>query len=409
MRPNSRLDRETFQQLLASAYAVQESQIDTQSLSSIVELQRLVARGELDVDGAMRGIVEAVSAVANASGVAIGLLTGDQLTYRAGSGSAVADVGRQVRASLTFSADARTGREILRVENAQSDTRIQAAICRQFGAVSLLILPICQGHALAGVLEVRFSEPHTFDDREVRAYRLMAGVVEGALSKASELEQKKKLAAAPATLRPVAKMPPQRENPFDNFGVLPVQAGKRPVYQRGGAAPALVHDSQVVKRPALLARTLVQRAKEVNWYRRPNVALAAIAAVLVLTLWVAYGRRAPVLPAPSSAATRPGAIEQQAAIQPAKGIPASSAVDAQTFPVSESRSRHPATAGRRVQVSENEVDYIRGDVTVRYFTYKKPAPKPLQQRAGDARVAHIGDDVTVRYFPPQPGGKAATR
>ena len=130
MNTHSNLDREIFQQLLASVFAVQESRMDSQSLSAIMEMQRLVAGGKLDVDGAMHLIVEAAKNVANASGVAVGLLKGGQLIYRAGSGSAVINVGRQVTASLTVTASTKTNREILRVENAQTDTRIEAAICR---------------------------------------------------------------------------------------------------------------------------------------------------------------------------------------------------------------------------------------------------------------------------------------
>jgi hypothetical protein len=400
MRAKSSLDRESFQQFLASAFAVQESQIDSQSLSSIMEVQRLVARGEIDLDGAMDLIVESARGVGNATGVAIGLLKGDQLTYRAGSGSAVAEVGRQVRASLTFSGNARTSREILRVENARADTRIQAAICRQFGATSLLILPICQDCVLAGVLEVRFSEAHTFDDREVRAYRLMAGVIEGGISQAAQAEQKKKQAEMPATPRAVGMIPPQRENSFDDFGVIPGRTNKRPIYQRGGAVLAMVRESPVVRRLALLATTMVHRAKEVSWHGR-NVTLAAVVVALVLACLLAYKGRGPASHLGSSGPPTSAAVEQQVGFQRAKAIPG------QAAPVSRQEARRAGTAGRRVRVSENEVDYIRGDVTVRYFTYKRPIAQP--KRVGESRIAHIGEDVTVRYFATQPGAKATSR
>jgi GAF domain len=401
MRAKSSLDRESFQQLLASAFAVQESQIDSQSLSSIMEVQLLVARGEIDLDGAMHLIVESARGVGNATGVAIGLLKGDQLTYRAGSGSAVADVGRQVRASLTFSANARTSREILRVENARADTRIQAAICRQFGATSLLILPICQDYVLAGVLEVRFSEAHTFDDREVRAYRLMASVIEEGISQAGQAEQKRKQAEMPATPRAVGMIPPQREKSFDDFGVIPGRTNKRPIYQRGGAALAMVRESPVVRRPTLLATTMVHRAKEVSWHKGRNVTLAAVVVALVLACLLAYKGRGPASHLGSSGPPTSAAVEQQVGFQRAKARPG------QAAPVSRQEARRAGTAGRRVRVSENEVDYIRGDVTVRYFTYKRPIAQP--KRVGESRIAHIGEDVTVRYFATQPGVKATSR
>ena len=164
MNTSSSLDRETFQQLLASAFAVQESQINSQSLSDIMDVQRSVARGKLDLDGTMLHLVESARNVANAAGVAIALLNGDQLTYRAGSGTSASCIGQHVMALLTVSEDAKTSREILRVENAQTDTRIEADICRQFGANALLILPIYYDRAVAGVLDVRFGEAHAFQD-----------------------------------------------------------------------------------------------------------------------------------------------------------------------------------------------------------------------------------------------------
>jgi hypothetical protein len=66
MSTHSSLDRESFQQLLASAFAVQESQMDSQSLSAIVEVQQLITRGDLDVDGAMHLIVDSARNVEDA-------------------------------------------------------------------------------------------------------------------------------------------------------------------------------------------------------------------------------------------------------------------------------------------------------------------------------------------------------
>jgi len=68
----SSVDRESFQKFLASAFAVQQSQMDSQSLTAIVEAGRLIRRGELDVDGAVHLIVDRTRKVANTAGVASG-------------------------------------------------------------------------------------------------------------------------------------------------------------------------------------------------------------------------------------------------------------------------------------------------------------------------------------------------
>src|SRR5580693_1932958 len=150
------LDRESFQKLLASAFSVQESGVDAQSLSALLELEKSITTGEPDVDRAMHLVAHHARNVANATGIAIALRRGDQLVYRAGSGCAASYVGRHMTAVLSVSAHNEARGEILRVENAQADARIEAAICRQFEAQSLLILPIYDECAVAGVLEVLF-------------------------------------------------------------------------------------------------------------------------------------------------------------------------------------------------------------------------------------------------------------
>jgi|CZKR01.1.fsa_nt_gi hypothetical protein len=278
MNTSSSLDRETFQQLLASAFAVQESQINPQSLSDIMDVQRSVARGKLDVDGTMRHLVESARNVANAAGVAIALLNGDQLTYRAGSGTSASCIGQHVMALLTVSADAKTSREILRVENAQTDARIEADICRQFGANALLILPIYYDRAVAGVLDVRFSEAHAFQDGEVRTYRLMAEQIEAAMFHAAQFDQKTTRAAElPPIPEVFEQIAPSRENfvPAPEFFMLP--ENEHSLYARCGAVLEDVMELPVFKQCARLAQMLTQRAKHLTWPNpRRNFSLAAV-------------------------------------------------------------------------------------------------------------------------------------
>jgi hypothetical protein len=393
MNNSSLLGRESFQQLLASAFAVQESQIDSQSLSAIVEIRRLITKGDLDVDGAMLRIVDSARNVANATGVAIALLKGDQLVYQAASGSAATYLGRRVTASLTVSAERR---EILRVENAQTDTRIEAAICRQFGAKSLLILPIYHNRAVAGVLELLYGEAHAFQDREVRTYRLMAELIGEAISRTAQIEEKKsRTTELPTIPRAIAQILRQAENLPNEGGPMPDPTDEDSIYQPCRAAVAGVGKQSVLRQSAVLA-TVIQRAKRVPWHkRRGNVALAAVASVLLLTCWIAYSGRGPGSPLGSLALKESTPIKQ-----PAKGM---SAVPPASVLV---KVPKPARAPRRrVQVRENEIDYITDDVTIRYFT-SKPAPQP--KRAGTSQVAYIGDDVTVRYFTPKPAARPTT-
>jgi hypothetical protein len=391
------LDRESFQQLLANAFAVQESRVDRQSLSAIVELQGLIAKGELDAAGVMHLIVDRARNVAHATGVAIGLLKGNRLVYQAGSGGASTFIGRHAMASLTVSTDIQASREILRVENAESDTRIEAAICRQFGAKSLLILLIFNDRNVAGLLEVFFSEPHAFQDHEVRAYRLMAGLIEEAISRAAQPQREKTVAAElPANPHAVEQISQKKKFP-NGAGPAAVSVSKHPAYQHGAAALAGPREVAAPRRPALLARIPSQRAPLVPWHKRWELALAVCATVVLLICWIAYGGRG--FGSRLGASAQPGspAFEQPVPFQPAKAIPATSISKIQPSPVPSKQRGSAKTTFKRVRVGKNEVDYVRDDVTLRYFTNNSPPRRPV----GGRKVAYIGDDVTVRYFTPK--------
>jgi hypothetical protein len=392
------LDRESFQQLLANAFAVQESRVDRQSLSAIVELQGLIAKGELDAAGVMHLIVDRARNVAQATGVAIGLLKGNRLVYQAGSGGASTYIGRHAMASLTVSADIQASREILRVENAETDTRIEAAICRQFGAKSLLILLIFNDRNVAGLLEVFFAEPHAFQDHEVRAYRLMAGLIEEAISRAAQLQPEKTvIAELPANPHAVEQISQKKKFP-NGAGPVAVSVSKHPAYQHSAAALVGPREVSAPLRPALLVRIPSQRAPLVPWHKRWDVALAACATVVLLICWIAYGGHGFGSRLGASALPGSPAFEQPVPFQPAKAIPATSVSKIQPPPVPSRRSGSARTTFKRVRVGKNEVDYVRDDVTLRYFTGTSAPRRPV----GERKVGYIRDDVTVRYFTSKP-------
>jgi len=319
-----------------STFVGQEHSTDTPSICDLLDLQRSIATGEFDFDRAVHLIARRARNVADASGIAIGLLERNQLVYRAGCGSAGSYIGRRVMATLSVSGYDRG--EILRVEDAQTDTRIEAAICRQFGAKSLLILPIYQNGTVAGALQIFFAEVHAFRCREMATYRMIAGLVEEAIWYANELEQEK-TPAAMNTISPPAE--PMR------------------LYGRG-------------------------------W-------LAGLAAILALVSWIAYGGRRPALSAAVSASATSSAIAQEVAFA-SKPLPANTTSGSRTVSGRTEDGRNAARLPRWVWVGESELDYLAQGVKVRYFI---PRPPPQPMRLGKSHVKYIGEDVTVRYFTPE--------
>jgi len=376
MHTHSTLDRESFQNLLARASLAQEyldgqkakcPAVDVppepaigeqpkepilvdyiQSLSALVAVQRSIATDDVDVDGAMALIADQARNVANASGAAIGLLEGDNLVYRAGSGGAASYIGRYVKAALSV---ARASGEILRVENTQTDARIEAAICRQFGAKALLIVPICRGRAVAGAMEILFGDAHAFQDREVRTYQLMAGLVAEAMSHAAQLELEKALVAEE-----------EKENALsaETHGAAEAERGELSLFRQSAAVAAMI--AQGAKRLLL---------HQFRW--KP----AAGVMVLVMAGWIAYTRRGPVSPLSTSELSRSNAIEEHVPFAPTKPA-ANRTSKPQTAPVARQDKKKAARTTLRVW---RDVDYIAEDVTVRYVTLK-PAVAPQKRPVG---------------------------
>jgi hypothetical protein len=366
MSTDPSFDRASFEKFLASASAVQQSGLDSESLATLIELHRTITTGEADLDHAMRTTAESARTVANATGVAVAQLVANQLVYRAGSGSAEAYIGRHVTAVLSASAPDEARAEILRVENAQADTRIEAEVCRLFGANALLIVPIYREHAVAGVLEIFFSEAHIFQDREVLAYRAMARLVEEAMAADVGLEQKKlehKKAAAATQLKALP------------YALEPTAS---PVHK--------LHSNEEFAVPPEMRLAL----SKLRW----NVAAAGLAAVLVIAGWLAYRHRSASHINASS--QKSIAAQELATDKPSLASTTSADIPETSTPVA-ADAKAPSSGFRRVRVGQNEVDYIAEDVTIRHFTN----PARPQIRAWEKQV-NFGKDVTVRYFVSKP-------
>jgi GAF domain len=403
MNTHFTLDRESLQNLLARASLAQEyldSQKATrpavhlpiaeppkegiqadylQSLIATVAVQRSIATDNVDVDGAMALIADQARNVANANGIAIGLLEGDNLVYRAGSGGAATYIGRHVKAMLSVS---RASGEILRVENTQTDARIEAAICRQFGAKALLIVPICRGRTVVGAMEILFYDAHAFQDREVRTYQLMAGVVAEAISRAAELEPKRDLAAEERK---------EHGHSAAAYGATKAEGGEWSVFRRSAGIAAMI----------------AQAAKRLLTYQFRWKPIAVVV-VLVMAGWIAYTHRGSTSPVSISELPRSNAIEQHVPFAPAKPA-ANSTSKPQTAPVAAQKKKKKAatTTSERPRVWR-DVDYIAEDVTVRYVTLKpavaiapqkRPmgsAVQPSTQRIPPPKVVHAPERQEIK-------------
>ena len=395
---HSSLDRESFQKLLASAFAVQESGMKPQSLAAIVELQRSIRMGRLDVEGAAHLIAEWARSVANASGVAIGRLKGDELIYTAGSGSAASFIGRRIMATFNNASPNETPSEILWVEDTKADGRIEAAVCRQFGVESLLILPIYRGRFVAGVLQIFFNEAHSFQGQEVRIYWILAGLVGEAMLGVPSIDKRTANVATAVSEEVIEHFPAPLREPVNQLEPSEVTH----VRSKIGDWSSLINSFVPLCKNHLRVYRL--RAYNLHPYRflqymRHRVSALVVGSIILISAWVL----STTSPATMSSAAVPPLKSPSVRVQnpqtsASEGPVTTTSAGALPAQVGYPRVRSmPSARQPRLFDLESRVKHFGSDVTVRYFTPRVATVK----MAADTTVHHVSDDVTVRYFKPR--------
>ena len=375
--------------------------MDRQSLSTIVDLQRAVREGQMGEQSTMQLIAERARSVAYASGVAIGLLNRDHLFYAAGTGTAMSYVGMRVKAMLSVSRMSDSRAEILRVENAEVDQRIEAAVCRQFRAKSLLILPVFRGQALAGVLHVLFDEPHVFEDQEMRTYRILSGILSEALFQSVSPEQRKfastRMSAARAVIE--QKVATERRSPADEVRVEATALVNARADAVEDTKPELVEIAEVaVPDTVLLPAGSIFFQKYLPLYHRARISELAVAAVVAVFAWVLCTQR-PATGASAVSSSKTPVENLQASSTPKLASPTEANVKPTPASVAETtapRSLAPAPTRWKVP-GDIHVKRFGEDVTVRYLS-----PRPAAVLTTDGvETRQLSDDVTVRYIRPR--------
>ena len=155
-----------------------------QRLQTVIETQNAINGASLDPTGVMQLVTERAARLTGAQAAVVELAEGDEMVYRAATGTAESHVGLRLRIDGSLSGlCVRTG-EVLQCDDTGSDPRVDADACRRIGAGSMVVAPlICESDAV-GVLKVVATQPHGFDDEDVEILRMLAGVIASSIRRA---------------------------------------------------------------------------------------------------------------------------------------------------------------------------------------------------------------------------------
>ena len=183
------LDESSFQQLLAAAYVVQAHndqlrakapQVNaSQVLSEIARVSALWRDGSLDFTGTVKVVAERLLELARAAGISISLISDGYLDCVAEVGAPAPIPGSSLASHSLVATERLKAGEVFESADAQTDIRLEGALCAQLNVGSLVAAPVCRFGQLAGLIEARWMHAMEFEESDVAACRLFADLVTG--------------------------------------------------------------------------------------------------------------------------------------------------------------------------------------------------------------------------------------
>jgi diguanylate cyclase len=163
-------------------------------LDRLAETQNAIATSEFDLDAVLAAVVQEASRLTGADAAVVEIPDGDELVYRAASGTAEAFVGLRLPSATAISGLAlRTG-ETLVCDDSETDERVDLETCRRVGARSLVVVPLRHDAQTSGVLKAYRASTNAFRPEHVRILTLLADMIGSALARAELLEKLHRLA-----------------------------------------------------------------------------------------------------------------------------------------------------------------------------------------------------------------------
>ena len=166
---------------------------DSLRLGEIITTQTLLARAELNLDTFFQLVVQRLDMLTPSAGSAIELAENDEMVYRAASGVAAAHVGLRLNLHTSLSGLCVKSASVLRCDDTESDSRVDAAACRRLNIRSMVVAPLFHSGVAIGALKAMAINPNAFSERDVQTLQLLAGLIGAAIANQSAFEAKQTL------------------------------------------------------------------------------------------------------------------------------------------------------------------------------------------------------------------------
>jgi diguanylate cyclase (GGDEF)-like protein len=168
--------------------------VRARELDRLVETQNAIATSEFDLDAVLGTVVQEASRLTGSDAAVVEIPDGDELVFRAASGTAETFVGLRLPSATAISGLAMRTGEILVCDDTETDERVDLEACRRVGARSLVVVPLRHDAQTSGVLKAYRASTNAFRPEHVRILTLLADMIGSALARAELLEKLHRLA-----------------------------------------------------------------------------------------------------------------------------------------------------------------------------------------------------------------------
>ena len=214
---------------------------DLDARDRVAQLEaRIIVSGWAQIQ-ALNFLVDQISAMTQASGVAIAVEDGAGIVCKASSGTAP-QVGVRVNPRSGLSWECVRTKEVVTCVDTENDPRVDRLVCRQLNMRSAMLVPVMKDSRIAGLVEVFSSRPHAFNNQTVILLRRVAEAVAGLDETASgvspipestvDVAPVRNPIAQQTTSSPVESTKSTATHPFTSVpgqpAARPIEAGPKP-------------------------------------------------------------------------------------------------------------------------------------------------------------------------------------
>jgi diguanylate cyclase (GGDEF)-like protein len=145
--------------------------------AQVIKTQTLLAKADFNLQEFMNLVVSQMETLTPATGIVVELAEGDDMVYRATSGTVAEYIGMHLPIQNSISGLCVLEKTLLLSNDTENDPRVNIEACRKVRARSLIVAPLLYNENAVGVLKILYDKENGYCETDIQIVLLMAGFI----------------------------------------------------------------------------------------------------------------------------------------------------------------------------------------------------------------------------------------